>query len=68
LARGMGVVAIFVGAVILAFDPNRWDAVILELPRAHGIHLHDLAGMMLVALGIALLLLPEAAVPNRARS
>jgi len=49
------VVAIFVGAIVIGFNPNRWDVVILSLPRGHGIHLTDLVGMLLVTLGISLL-------------
>lgn len=55
LGRVMGVVAIVVGAVVIGFNPNRWDVVILTLPRDHGIHLRDVAGMMLLTLGIAVL-------------
>ena len=51
----MGVAAIVIGTVIIGFNPNRWDVVILTLPRGHGIHLHDVIGMTLIALGIALL-------------
>jgi hypothetical protein len=52
----MGVATIIFGAVVLAFDPSRWDAVIFTLPQQHGIHLHDVIGMALVIVGIALLL------------
>jgi hypothetical protein len=44
-------VAIFAGAVGIAFSPERWDHVLLDLPRGHGIHLHELMGMALVAVG-----------------
>jgi hypothetical protein len=44
-------VAIFTGAVIIAFSPQRWDYVLFGLPRSHGIHLHELMGMALVAVG-----------------
>lgn len=38
-------VAVFAGAVVRV-QPNRWDTVILDLPRGtHGIHLHAVIGM-----------------------
>ena len=43
------------GTIIVGFSPARWDTVILVLPRSHGIHIHDLVGTTLVALGTALL-------------
>jgi hypothetical protein len=45
-------IAIVVGVAIIGFNPNRWDWVILELPRQHGIHVHDVIGVALVALGV----------------
>jgi hypothetical protein len=51
----MGVVAIAAGAVVIGFNPNRWDVVILILPRGHGIHLKDVVGATFVALGTATL-------------
>ena len=61
LGRVMGVVAIVVGTIAIGFNPNRWDIVILDLPRGgHGIHLHDVVGVILVTLGISVLwLLPR---------
>jgi hypothetical protein len=55
MARVMGVVAIVAGTVLVGWDPERLDAVILTLPRGHGIHLHDVVGMTLVTLGIVVL-------------
>jgi hypothetical protein len=52
VTRVLAVAAIVVGAVLLAFDPNRWDVVVLTLPRGHGIHSHDVLGMAMVTLGI----------------
>lgn len=53
-------VGIVVGAVVIGFNPNRWDVVILTLPRGgHGIHLTDVVGMMLITLGIAVLWRPR---------
>ena len=51
----MGAVAILVGTIVIGFSPERWDTVILELPRYHGIHTHDVLGMAFVVVGIALL-------------
>ena len=50
-----GAGAIVVGVALIGFNPNRWDVVILTLPRGHGIHLRDVIGMMSTGLGIALL-------------
>jgi hypothetical protein len=51
----IGAATIIVGTIAVGFSPERWDTVILVLPRGHGIHAHDLFGMALVAVGIALL-------------
>jgi len=51
----MAVVAIVVGAAVIGFNPNRWDLVILTLPRGHGIHLTDILGMVFITLGVAVL-------------
>jgi hypothetical protein len=52
----LGVAAIVAGALVLGFNPNRWDLVLLDLPRGgHGIHLHDLYGTALIAAGTLLL-------------
>jgi hypothetical protein len=52
----LAVVAIFAGAAVVGFNPNRWDIVILDLPRgSHGIHLHDVIGMALITLGVVVL-------------
>ena len=55
LRRVMAVVAIVIGTVVIGFDPNRGDAVVLTLPRDHGIHLTDVVGMTLVTVGITVL-------------
>jgi hypothetical protein len=55
LGKTIGAVAILVGTIVVGFSPERWDTVILELPRGHGIHTHDIIGLALVAIGIALL-------------
>jgi hypothetical protein len=54
--RGAAVAAIFGGAIVVGFSPNRWDKVILDLPRHHGIHLHEVIGMALITLGVLALL------------
>jgi len=56
LGRLLGALAIVLGTAVVGFDPNRLDRVVLDLPRgSHGVHLHDLIGAGLVALGIAVL-------------
>ncbi len=54
--RAAAVVAIFLGAIVVGFNPNRWDSVVANLPRGHGIHAHDVIGMALIALGVLVLL------------
>ena len=54
--RVAAVAAIFGGAIVVGFNPNRWDRVILDLPRQHGIHLHEVIGMALITLGVLALL------------
>ena len=53
--RLWAVAAIAVGAAVIGFNPNRWDLVILTLPRDHGVHIRDLAGIALIAAGTAIL-------------
>ena len=55
LGKVTGAGAIVVGAALIGFNPNRWDVVVLTLPRGHGIHLRDVIGMMFTGVGIALL-------------
>jgi hypothetical protein len=56
MARVLAVVAIVTGTVVVGFNPNRWDYVLFDLPRGgHGIHLHDLYGMTLIAVGTLVL-------------
>jgi hypothetical protein len=54
--RAAAVGAIFGGAIIVGFNPNRWDRVILDLPRGHGVHIHEVIGMALITLGVLALL------------
>ena len=54
-ARPRAVAAIVVGTAIVGFSPNRWDVVVVALPRGHGIHLNDILGSVLIALGTWLL-------------
>ena len=48
-------VSIFLGTAIVGFDPNRLDRVIVVLPRGHGIHSHDVIGIVLGTLGTVVL-------------
>jgi hypothetical protein len=54
LARIAATVSIVVGTLIVGFNPNRWDYVVMDLPRGHGIHLHELIGVAFIATGIVL--------------
>jgi len=45
------VVSIVIGTAIVGFDPDRLDGTLFALSRNHGIHLHDLIGTALIALG-----------------
>ena len=45
-------VAIFLGAALVGINPNRWDALVLVLPRGHGLHLRDVIGLVLITLGV----------------
>jgi len=55
LSRALGAIGILTGAILIGFNPNRWDVVLVTLPRGHGIHVRDLVGMLLVGAGILLL-------------
>ena len=56
--------SIITGTLIVGFNPNRWDYVVMDLPRgSHGIHLHDIVGVAFVALGTAIFW--RASVPAR---
>ena len=52
VARLAALIAVTVGVAIVGFSPNRWDEVILVLPRGHGLHAHDVVGVVLVAIGV----------------
>ena len=54
MARIAATLSIAAGTNIVGFNPNRWDHVVMDLPRGHGIHLHELAGVAFVAVGIVL--------------
>jgi hypothetical protein len=61
VGRLRALIAIVVGVAIVGFNPNRWDWVMLGLPRGHGIHDHEVVG---VAIGvIELWRSPRAAEP-----
>ncbi len=55
MLKVLAAVAIYVGAAIVAFDPSRWDTVVVTLPRGHGIHSHDMLGGIVLTLGVVLL-------------
>jgi hypothetical protein len=46
----LGAIAICVGAIVLGFDPNRWDYG-FDLPSGTRIHLHDFMGLALISFG-----------------
>ena len=51
MARLAALLAIATGVAIVGFNPSRWDEVLFVLPRGHGIHAHDLVGVVLVTIG-----------------
>ena len=55
VSRSLGAVGVIVGAVLIGFNPNRWDLILVTLPRGHGIHIRDVLGMLLIAAGITML-------------
>jgi len=67
----LGVLAVAIGTAVVGFNPNRFDAVLFGVPlrAGHGVHLHDLIGLMLVAVGVVLLwFLPHARPVSRRSS
>lgn len=52
MARVAALITIAAGVAVVGFSPNRWDEVILVLPRGHGLHAHDVVGAVLVAIGV----------------
>ena len=57
MGRVLGIVAIALGTAVVGFNPNRFDTVLFAVPlrAGHGVHLHDLVGLALVAAGVVLL-------------
>ena len=55
VSRTLGTAGILAGAILIGFNPSRWDVVVATLPRGHGIHVRDLVGMALIAAGILVL-------------
>jgi len=55
LRKLAAVVAIAVGAAIIGYNPNRWDVVVLNLPRGHGIHIRDIVGIAFIIVGTTIL-------------
>ena len=54
LARIAATFSILFGALIVGFNPDRWDYVVIDIPRGHGIHLHELIGVVFIATGLVL--------------
>ncbi len=54
MARIAATLAVVVGTLAVGFSPNRWDDVVVVLPHGHGIHVHELIGVILVAFGVVL--------------
>ncbi len=50
-------IAIAIGTLMVGFNPNRFDTVLFDIPlrSGHGVHLHDVLGVLLVALGTLVL-------------
>jgi hypothetical protein len=67
LGRVLGAVAIACGTIIVGFNPNRFDVVLFDLPvrTGHGVHLHDVLGVALVALGTLVLWLAPSTSESR---
>ena len=59
MGRVLGVLAVACGTIVVGFNPARFDTVLFEVPvgSGHGVHVHDLFGVALVALGTVLLVL-----------
>ena len=52
MARVAALITIAAGVAVVGFSPDRWDEVILVLPRGHGLHVHDVVGVVLVMIGV----------------
>ncbi len=52
VSRALGAAGIIAGAILIGFNPDRWDVVVATLPRGYGIHVRDLVGMVFIAAGI----------------
>lgn len=57
MGRVFAVVMITVGTLMVGFNPNRFDKVLFDIPlrSGHGVHLHDILGMLFVAFGTLVL-------------
>ena len=54
MERWFGVLAILTGGVVLGFNPDRWDYVLVDFP-GDGIRLHDFLGIALISVGTIVL-------------
>jgi uncharacterized membrane protein len=57
MTRWIGAALVLAGALVLAFDLDRGDAVVVDLSASHGVHVSDGLGLILVLAGLVLLLL-----------
>jgi uncharacterized membrane protein YidH (DUF202 family) len=66
MRRWLGALAIVVGVVVLGLDVDRWDVVVLSVSSGHGLHASDSIGVVLIAVGIAVLWTAPARRPHDA--
>jgi uncharacterized protein YjeT (DUF2065 family) len=55
LQRILGAVLVAVGCAVLVVDVGTFDAVVLSVTKAHGLHLSDLVGGAMVVVGVGVL-------------
>jgi hypothetical protein len=53
MSRIAATLLVVFGTLVVAFSPNRWDRVVLDLPRGHGVHGHDVIGIAPIAIAVA---------------
>lgn len=54
MSRLIGTVLIFIGAGVIVVSPAAWDSVFFTLPSGIHIHVYDLIGTAIIALGVIL--------------